>query len=237
MDKEKQDCAAIILCGDFNGAPHETFHALLRRLGYVSAHAQRHGREPQASSAVRCLVHSWLGGPWRAACTPAPGTLLSVLLVRRASPAQLSRFKLAAPAPWLAVQGTWPTGIQAPLMDEGDFECLDYVYVWTAPDYTSKSACQHAFFCFCCCRCQKPWPPSSAALLSGRMPHSCTHCPPVLPCLPRRVLSAEVHGLEPAANDKSLFPSDHAAVKATIQLARKLPVELQQEGQQAAAGV
>ena len=54
------------------------------------------------------------------------------------SPAQLSRFKLAAPAPWLAVQGTWPTGIQAPLMDEGDFECLDYVYVWTAPDYTSK---------------------------------------------------------------------------------------------------
>ena len=71
----------------------------------------------------------------------------------------------------------------------------------------------------------------------------CAHSPTTLtaparrPCLPqpppRRVLSAEVYGLLPAAHDKSLFPSDHAAVKATIQLARKLPVELQgQEGQQ-----
>ena len=33
------------------------------------------------------------------------------------------------------LQGTWPTGIQAPLMDVGDFECLDYVYIWTAPGY------------------------------------------------------------------------------------------------------
>jgi endonuclease/exonuclease/phosphatase family metal-dependent hydrolase len=50
MDQEKHDCAAIILCGDFNGAPHEPFHAVLRRRGFVSAHAVRHGREPQASS-------------------------------------------------------------------------------------------------------------------------------------------------------------------------------------------
>lgn len=35
-------------------------------------------------------------------------------------------------------QGTWPTGIQAPLMDHGDFECLDYVYVWAAPSYDVK---------------------------------------------------------------------------------------------------
>lgn len=76
-------------------------------------------------------------------------------------------------------------------MDVGEFECLDYVYVWTAPDYTSK------------------------------------------------VLSAEVHGLEPSLEDKSLFPSDHAAIKATIQLAHKMPVDLQQqlqEGQQQLGG-
>ncbi len=36
------------------------------------------------------------------------------------------------------MQGTWPTGIQAPLMDVGKFECLDYVYVWTARDYEVK---------------------------------------------------------------------------------------------------
>ena len=35
-------------------------------------------------------------------------------------------------------QGTWPTGIQAPLMDEGPFECLDYVYVWEAPGFDVK---------------------------------------------------------------------------------------------------
>ena len=32
-------------------------------------------------------------------------------------------------------QGTWPTGIQAPLMDRGPRECLDYVYVWAAPGF------------------------------------------------------------------------------------------------------
>ncbi|KAL4433763.1 hypothetical protein ABPG75_000204 [Micractinium tetrahymenae] len=122
MDAEKADCAAIILCGDFNGAPGEPFHAALRRRGYVSAHMARHGREPQ---------------------------------------------------------GTWPTGIQAPLMDKGEFECLDYVYIWTAPDYDVK------------------------------------------------VLSAEVYGLQPAAHDKTLFPSDHAAIKAKLEVARKLPVDLQ----------
>lgn len=36
-----------------------------------------------------------------------------------------------------------------------------------------------------------------------------------------RVLSAEVHGLEPAAHDKTLYPSDHAAVKATLEVSRK----------------
>lgn len=119
MDKEKEDCAAILLCGDFNGNPSEPFHAALRNLGYQSAYAQQHGCEPQ---------------------------------------------------------GTWPTGIKAPLMDEGEFECLDYVYVWAAPDVSVK------------------------------------------------LLSAEVHGLQPAGHDKTLFPSDHAAIKTTLELRRMAPV-------------
>lgn len=41
-----------------------------------------------------------------------------------------------------------------------------------------------------------------------------------------RVLAAEVHGLQPAAHDKTLFPSDHAAIKATLEVSRKLPVDL-----------
>ncbi|EFN51824.1 expressed protein [Chlorella variabilis] len=121
MDKEKADCSAIILCGDLNSPPHEAVHSVLRRLGYVSAYAARHGREPQAGGAA-------------------------------------------------SFSGTWPTGIEAPLRDTGDFDCLDYVYVWTAPNHTV------------------------------------------------RVLDAEVYGLEPAEHDATLFPSDHAAVKATIQL-------------------
>jgi hypothetical protein len=35
------------------------------------------------------------------------------------------------------------------------------------------------------------------------------------------VLSADVYGLQPAAHDKTLFPSDHAAVKATLEVSRK----------------
>lgn len=51
---------------------------------------------------------------------------------------------------------------------------------------------------------------------------SCTHhstwLPPAALC---RVLSAEVYGLQPAAHDKTLYPSDHAAVKATLEVSRK----------------
>lgn len=31
---------------------------------------------------------------------------------------------------------TWPSGLQAPLMDEGEPHCADYVYVWHAPGHT-----------------------------------------------------------------------------------------------------
>ena len=34
------------------------------------------------------------------------------------------------------------------------------------------------------------------------------------------MLSAEVHGLQAAPTDPSLFPSDHAAVKATLRVSR-----------------
>jgi hypothetical protein len=30
---------------------------------------------------------------------------------------------------------TWPSGIQAPLMDEGEPHCADYVYAWQAPGH------------------------------------------------------------------------------------------------------
>ncbi len=50
---------------------------------------------------------------------------------------QLNDYKLCGVS-LMHLQGTWPTGIQAPLMDEGPFECLDYVYVWAAPDYSIK---------------------------------------------------------------------------------------------------
>lgn len=63
-------------------------------------------------------------------------------------------------------------------------------------------------------------PPTS---LPARLP---AHPSPTL----RRVLSAEVHGLQPAAHDKTLFPSDHAAVKATLELTRAVALELQQGG-------
>ena len=100
MDREKQDCAAIILCGDFNGPPHESFHALLRRLGYVSAHVQRHGREPQASlrTACRVLPAAWLGLAGPAGGMPAQAPLPLVLMLP-ASPAQLGRLRLTAATP------------------------------------------------------------------------------------------------------------------------------------------
>jgi hypothetical protein len=30
---------------------------------------------------------------------------------------------------------TWPSGIIAPLMDEGEPHCADYIYVWQAATY------------------------------------------------------------------------------------------------------
>ena len=51
-------------------------------------------------------------------------------------------------------------------------------------------------------------------------PHTPTHPPP------RRVLSADVYGLEPAPHDKTLFPSDHAALKATLEITRAAPLDL-----------
>lgn len=70
-------------------------------------------------------------------------------------------------------EGTWPTGIQAPLMDHGDFECLDYVYVWAPEGFSLK------------------------------------------------VIDAQVFGNKPDPRDETLYPSDHAAVKVTLEL-RKL---------------
>lgn len=75
MDAEKAGCAAIILCGDFNGAPGEAFHSALRQRGYVSAHAARHGREPPVragrgrGTSAPCLC--WKVGTF-CCMTPAP---------------------------------------------------------------------------------------------------------------------------------------------------------------------
>ncbi|KAG7674184.1 hypothetical protein NADE_009233 [Nannochloris sp. 'desiccata'] len=81
MEPAREGCAAVVLCGDFNGNPSESFHQLLQSKGYRSGYRMRHGTEPR---------------------------------------------------------GTWPTGIEAPLKDEGPFECLDYVYVWAAEDFNLK---------------------------------------------------------------------------------------------------
>lgn len=54
------------------------------------------------------------------------------------SPWPLAPAERSTPLCCPPLQGTWPTGIQAPLMDEGPFECLDYVYVWAAPGYRVK---------------------------------------------------------------------------------------------------
>lgn len=70
-------------------------------------------------------------------------------------------------------KGTWPTGIKAPLVDKGLYECLDYVYVWEGEGWEVG------------------------------------------------VVGAEVWGDQPADGDETLFPSDHAAVKATFELRKK----------------
>ena len=121
MESVREDAAVVVLCGDFNGGPHEPFHTVFRNLGYRSGYLLRHGQEPD---------------------------------------------------------GTWPTGIQAPLMDYGEFECLDYVYVWAADGYKVT------------------------------------------------VLDASLHGNKPALKDPKLYPSDHAAIKVTLNVERYSMTEL-----------
>lgn len=71
-------------------------------------------------------------------------------------------------------ESTWPSGIQAPLMDHGDPHCADYVYVRSSP---------------------------------GVRVH---------------VVSAEVRGNQPAADDETLFPSDHFALKITLRISSQV---------------
>lgn len=115
MDKVKHKADAIILSGDFNGGPHEAFHASLDQKGFRSAHRSVHGVEPQ---------------------------------------------------------GTWPSGIQAPFAEDGSPECLDYVYIWEA----------EGVLC--------------------------------------RVTAAELRGTRPADADKTLYPSDHVALRVSFNLQR-----------------
>lgn len=46
MEPARRDCAAVVLCGDFNGAPDEPFHEALKCHGYRSGYQLRHGAEP-----------------------------------------------------------------------------------------------------------------------------------------------------------------------------------------------
>lgn len=57
-------------------------------------------------------------------------------------------------------------------MDHGDFECLDYIYVWVAEGYSAE------------------------------------------------VVSADLFGLDPSLDDPTLYPSDHAALRATLRIKR-----------------
>ncbi len=88
-----------------------------------------HGSEPQVSAGLDDLQALHLGWcvlvVWKAQLTCLEHVIIPP-------------YQLAANPTMPALQGTWPTGIQAPLMDEGDFECLDYVYVWSAPGYDVK---------------------------------------------------------------------------------------------------
>lgn len=101
--------------------------AVLRRLGYSSAYKAVHGSEPPVSAGPILLCDCWA----------ADGAFVWSL-----APIQCHVFCIHQPnllsCHTTPLQGTWPTGIQAPLMDEGDFECLDYVYVWSAPGYDVK---------------------------------------------------------------------------------------------------
>ena len=145
--------AAIVLCGDFNGAPHEPLHAALRARGYASAHVAATGHEPQARTYMQaCLptLHPCslarlpldlspfpLASAFqRFAIVPAPHHTPAPPCDPLATPApRPPAHHTPAPPLHLHLQGTWPTGIEAPLRDHGEFECLDYVYVWAAPGF------------------------------------------------------------------------------------------------------
>lgn len=33
---------------------------------------------------------------------------------------------------------TWPTGIKAPFAEEGEADCLDYIYIWQAENFVCR---------------------------------------------------------------------------------------------------
>ena len=63
---------------------------------------------------------------WAVSCMPASPASLTT---RPSIPLLLQVAHGSEPA------FTWPSGIIAPLMDEGDPHCADYIYVWQAAGY------------------------------------------------------------------------------------------------------
>eukprot|EP00887_Chlorella_sp_A99_P003752 scaffold7.g3752.t1 len=112
---------------------------------------------------------------------------------------------------------TWPTGIQAPLMDRGPAECLDYIYVWSAKARGRALAGGRG----------------GRGRVEGGVPRSAR--PVAVPGYDVKVVDATVHGLAPAPHDKTLFPSDHAAVQATLEVRRR-PMQPPRRTRAAAAG-
>ncbi|GBF94250.1 hypothetical protein Rsub_06520 [Raphidocelis subcapitata] len=95
-------------------------------------HASPEIRERQAQAII-----DWMR-PLRASCAgvvftgdlnapPGEGTHLALQKAGFASASQLANGR-EPPA-------TWPSGLVAPLMDEGEPHCADYVYVWQAPGH------------------------------------------------------------------------------------------------------
>ena len=118
---------------------------------------------------------------------------------------------------------TWPTGIVAPFAEAGTAACLDYVYTWAADGHACRQGGRGGVArvggaseagagaeagstgeggAGVCCS------------LSASSPfHS---LPPALV----RAVAADVCADAPAPHDATLFASDHAALKVTVEVER-----------------
>jgi len=135
MEPLRHSCAGIVITGDLNAPPGEATHTAFTKAGYASASQVGLGFG-RGDGGFGCVC----------VCVGGRGCLFWSLPLILAPPFSKHQTPTQHPHPIHTTQVangreppvTWPSGLVAPLMDEGEPHCADYVLVCESPSYDMR---------------------------------------------------------------------------------------------------